>query len=48
MESAVIVRIADRLLDELARRDPVSERVALTKVQFALCGVGGAIAGMLR
>src|SRR5262245_48530867 len=48
MESAVIVRVADRLLDELAQRDPVAERVELTKVQFALCGISGAIAGMLR
>jgi len=48
MESAVIVKIADRLLDELAARDPVAERVELTKVQFALCGIGGAIAGMFR
>src|SRR5262249_44657516 len=48
MESAVIVRVADRLLDELAARDPVAERVELSKVQFALCGIGGAIAGMFR
>jgi hydroxysqualene synthase len=48
MESAVIVKIADRLLDELAARDPVAERVELTKVQFALCGISGAIAGMFR
>ncbi len=48
MESAVIVKIADRLLDELAQRDPVAERVELTKVQFALCGIRGALAGMLR
>ena len=48
MESAVIVKIADRLLDALTQRDPVAERVELTKVQFALCGIGGAIAGMFR
>jgi squalene synthase HpnC len=48
MESAVIVRIAERLLDELEQRDPVAERVELTKVQFALCGIGGALAGMFR
>jgi squalene synthase HpnC len=48
MESAVIVKIADRLLDELAQRDPVAERVELTKMQFALCGISGAVAGMLR
>jgi phytoene/squalene synthetase len=48
MESAVIVRIADRLLDELALRDPVAERVELTKMQFALCGISGVLAGMIR
>jgi hydroxysqualene synthase len=48
MESAVIVKIADRLLDELAQRDPVAERVELTKMQFALCGISGALAGILR
>jgi hypothetical protein len=44
----VIVRIAERLLDELEARDPVAERVELTKVQFALCGISGAVAGMFR
>ena len=48
MESAVIVRIADRLLDELEARDPVAERVELTRVQFALCGIGGALSGFFR
>ena len=48
MELAVIVTIADRLLDELAARDPVAGRVALTKVQFALCGINGIVSGMFR
>jgi hypothetical protein len=26
----------------------VAERVELTKVQFALCGISGAVAGMFR
>ena len=43
MEAAVIVAIAHRLGAELRRRDPLAERVALTKAQFAACfarGVG--------
>ena len=48
MESAVIVKIADRLLDELERRDPLAERIELTKVQFALCGISGALSGLFR
>ena len=45
MESAVIIRLADRLLGRLRRGDPLAERVALSKVDFALAGVGGAITG---
>ena len=48
MESAVIVKIADRLLDALASRDPIAERVELTKLQFALCGISGIVSGMFR
>ncbi len=40
-ESAVIVRIAERLTDELASRDPIAERVELTKPQFLACGISG-------
>ena len=43
MEAAVIVAIAHRLGAELRRRDPLAERVALTRAQFAACfarGVG--------
>ncbi len=43
MEAAVIVAIAHRLVTKLRRRDPLAERVALTKTQFAACfarGVG--------
>lgn len=46
MESAVIVDVADRLLEELSRRDPVAERVELTKPQFALCALKGAARGL--
>lgn len=47
MEAAFIWRIADRLLRELQRRDPVAERVQLTKGQFAAAGVWG-VALVLR
>jgi phytoene/squalene synthetase len=43
MEAAFIWRIADRLLSELRRRDPVAERVQLTKGQFALAGLWGVV-----
>lgn len=42
MESAVIVNVAWKLLDELSARDPVQERVELTKWQFLACGARGA------
>ena len=41
LESAVIVEIADQLLRELAARDPLAERVELTKPQFLWCGFKG-------
>ena len=41
MEAAVIVAIARKLGAELRRRDPLAERVVLTKAQFAACGVRG-------
>jgi len=34
MESAAIIRIAERLVFELQRRDPLAERVVLTKSQY--------------
>jgi phytoene/squalene synthetase len=48
MESAVIVRLAARLSELLKKGDPLAGRVALTKMDFVRCGVGGAIAGWLR
>jgi len=48
MESAVIVRIAERLLELLAEQDPVAGRVELTKPQFLWCGAKGALAGLFR
>jgi len=46
MESAIIVRIAHRLVGELARRDPLAGRVELTRAQFLRCGVRGAVGGL--
>ncbi len=46
LESAVIVRLAERLSRELKRRDPLAERVELSKPQVLACalqGVGGTL-----
>ena len=48
MESAVIIQIADRLLNALDSRDPIAERVELTRLQFAGCAIRGAAAGLFR
>ena len=40
MESAVIVRLAERLVGELRRRDPLAERVVLSRPQAAACALG--------
>ncbi len=47
MESAVIVRLADRLIDLLRRGDPVAARVALKRPDFAFAGIAGAVSGFL-
>jgi len=47
MESAVIVRLADRLIDLLRKGDPVATRVALKKPDFAVAGIAGAVSGFL-
>ena len=41
MEAAATVAIAKQLSAELRRRDPLAERVVLTKVQFAACCASG-------
>lgn len=46
MESAVIIRIADALINKLAAQDPLSTRVKLTKPGYVSCIVRGACAGM--
>lgn len=48
METAVIVRLADRLLTLLRSHDPVAGRVALGKIDFLSCGVRGMAAGLFR
>lgn len=48
MEAAVIVAIADKLCAELRRRDPLAERVVLSKAQYLGCflaGVGRLLSG---
>ena len=48
LESAVIVRIAERLGAALRVGDPLAERVELSKPQFVWCGVTGAGAELIR
>ncbi len=43
MESGVIISIAWKLVEKLKRQDPVAERVELSKSQFLLYGLKGAI-----
>ncbi|NNE40419.1 MAG: squalene synthase HpnC [Marinicaulis sp.] len=45
MESAVIIRLAIRLIKLLRNGDPLAERIDLTKFDFASAGMRGAIAG---
>jgi squalene synthase HpnC len=45
MESAVIVKLAARLIELLRKGDPLARRVALTKLDFAGAGTAGAVWG---
>ncbi len=45
MESAVIVRLAQRLIDILRAGDPLARRVALSKTDFARASLSGAVSG---
>jgi len=47
MESGVIVRLAERLIEILRAGDPLATRVALTKADFARAGLLGALGGFL-
>ena len=44
MEAAVIVRIADTLAMDLRQRDPLAERVVLTKPRYLWCGLTAIVA----
>ena len=48
MESAVIVRLADRLSALLRAGDPIAGRVALAKSDFLGCGIRGIWQGLFR
>lgn len=48
MESAVIVRLADRLIALLRKGDPLASRVALNKIDFASAGLRGVAAGFFE
>ena len=41
VEAAMILRIAERLVIELRHRDPLAERVVLSKPRYLLCGLSG-------
>jgi hydroxysqualene synthase len=47
LETAVIARLAQKLVTMLARRDPLRERVHLTKPGFLACMLLGAGAGLI-
>ncbi|MEM7425027.1 MAG: squalene synthase HpnC [Pseudomonadota bacterium] len=47
MESAVIVNIANKLIAELRTRDPLAERVKLSKGQLARCTFSGILGGLI-
>lgn len=48
LESAVIVALGDRLIVELRRRDPLAERVVLTKPQVLGCALRAVVAEFWR
>lgn len=46
-ESAVIVRIAQKLTSHLRKRDPIATRVELKKHEFLFCGILGTLGSLL-
>ena len=46
MESGIIVKIAQKLIRKLRYQDPVAGRVKLSKGEYILCGVFGALRGL--
>jgi farnesyl-diphosphate farnesyltransferase len=47
LETAVIIAIAEKLLEKLRYNDPIAGRVELTKMQKALCALKGIWRGMV-
>ncbi len=47
LEASIIYRVAHNLVDELARRDPLAERVKLSKLRYGLCAISGTLTGLL-
>ena len=47
MESAAILRIAERLSRLLARRDPLARRVELTKAEYLWCCLRGVLSTLV-
>lgn len=45
MESAIIIEVAHKLVDALSTRDPLAERVVLSKPQYGLCALKGMLKG---
>jgi len=48
LEAAVIVRLADSLIWHLSGRDPLAERIELTKMDAFMCLVRGVLGGLFR
>lgn len=48
LEASVIIQIARSLSRKLARKDPLSERIKLTRFELAVCSVRGIAAGLIR
>ena len=47
-EAEIIYRIADKLTKKLKIKDPIQERVKLSKLSFLLCGINGLLFSWLR
>ncbi len=47
LEAAIIVRLADRLIRQLSRKDPLAARVNLTKPETAICVIRGLVGSLV-
>jgi len=45
MESAIIVRLADKLIELLKHGDPIADRIDLKKIHFVSAGLRGVVSG---